>query len=306
MKNNLHLAFKTSFNFPLHISIYDSVRAHINDEIRLISMLPGEWPKTRARELLDKNNYKVMNVFNIADHRVEHIALDAISNHREGFLVDGKYFLSSAAMGCAPDIEMLLTPFEEMDVVPMGIREWSWDYLGSIPAHFSLVSPEEAKTSAKALESYYPIVGYEKLGIRTLLDLMAYSYKFVWSFAENKWVAITNRHEITKRIRKPWMQYLTQWRYGESPATEADTNKVLAYLIKLSADKMSDAEKAAFAPFAEREVSLEDISRVAERQSELNKLLQAYHSDHILEFPGDFENDPLFKMTFLIDPEGTL
>ena len=55
MKNDLHLAYTTTFNHPLHISSPDSVRHHLADDVRLIAMIPGEWPKVRGRHIANRD-----------------------------------------------------------------------------------------------------------------------------------------------------------------------------------------------------------------------------------------------------------
>lgn len=294
MKNDLHLAFRTTQNFPLHISIYDSVKYHLLDQIRLITQLPGEWPKVRGRELVDPKNYEVLNSFTLLGHTVEHIHLNTGELEITGKFVDRKYFLSDGMLNQTADLEMLLTPFTQSGLKPMVRREWSWDYPSSHPTWYSQVPADTVDYSG--LETYYPIEGYEELGIHHMLDLLAYSYKFVWHHAEQKFVGLTDKHEITKRIRKPWMQYLVQWKFGEAPGTEADLAKVVSFL--LNKVTLSKEEQAAVSQILARSVTLADLKRINDRQTVLNTILDAYHSPFILETGVDIKDDPLFALTF--------
>lgn len=285
MKNDQHLAFKTTFNFPLQISIYDSVEAHLNDEIRLITMLPSEWPKLRAREL-KRSNFTVDNIYKLANHTVEHIRFS--TREMAGVLVDGKYFLSDGILSVSCDLELMLTPFDVLGVKPMACRDWSGDYMGAFPMYYALVENGDTKSQ------YFPIADYEVHGIDNLLDLMAYSYKFIWDEEFKMWTATTERKLIAERIRKPWMQYLTQWRFGESPATEADTGKLISFL--LSKVELSAEEKQAVRPYIDRAVDLPTLSRIGARQHILNELLAAYHADTELDVGTDIKTDPFFSI----------
>lgn len=294
MKNDMHLAFRTTQNFPLHISIYDSVKYHLTGEILLITQLPAEWPKVRGRELIDPKNYDVMNEYQLAGHTVEHIHLHVGEQDITGKFVDRKYFFSDGVLNQAGDLEMILTPFAETGLKPMVRREWSWDYASSMPFWFTQVPAKLEKYDG--VEIYYPIEGYEELGIHKLLDLLAYSYKFKWNHLEKKFVAITDEHEITKRIRKPWMQYLVQWKYGEDPGTEADLTKLVSFLM--TKVDLTEEELDAVSEIYSRGVSLDDLKRINERHAVLNRILAAYHDPFVLKQGVDIKEDPLFALTF--------
>lgn len=294
MKNDLHLAFKTTQNFPLQISLYDSVKYHLLDQVRLISQLPGEWPKVRGRELANAKSYIVEATYELAGHTVQHIHITAGEQDVWGRLVDGKYFLSDAVLNQVVDLEMFLIPFAESGLKPMARREWSWDYMGSMPGWYTQVTQDTEQYTG--VEEYYPIVGFEKHGITNMLDLLAYSYKFVWNPVAKQFEAIFDEHEITKRIRKPWMQYLVQSKFGEAPATEADLNKLVAFL--LTKVELTDEEKVAVSAFHARTVTLDDLTRVNGRQAILNQILDAYNDPFVLKTGVDIKDDPLFKLTF--------
>ncbi len=114
MKNDLHLAYKTIFNHPLHISSPDSVRAHLADEVRLLTQLPGEWPKVRGRFFTDRKNYRVENTFKIRDLTAESVVVFTGDSELRGKLVAGKYFFSDGILNNSVDMELFFTPFEEM------------------------------------------------------------------------------------------------------------------------------------------------------------------------------------------------
>lgn len=294
MKNDMHLAFRTTQNFPLQVSIYDSVKYHLTGEILLITQLPAEWPKVRGRELIDPKNFTVMNEYQLAGHTVEHIHLNTGEQDISGKFIDRKYFFSDGVLNQAGDLEMILTPFAETGLKPMVRREWSWDYPSSMPFWYTQV-PASLEVY-QGVETYHPIEGYEALGIHKLLDLLAYSYKFKWQHAEKKFVAITDEHEITKRIRKPWMQYLVQWKYGEAPGTEADLTKLVSFLM--TKVDLSEDELEAVSAIYSRSVSLDDLKRINERHAVLNRILEAYHDPFVLKQGVDIKEDPLFALTF--------
>lgn len=291
MKNDLHLAYRTNQNFPLHISSPDGVREHLADNVRLIAMLPGEWPKVRGRTIARKS-YTVENTFEVLGHKVEHITIDTDEIECSGRLIDGKYFLTDSVLNHSMDLELILTPFDDIDAKPMVRREWSWDYPSSHLSWYSLV--DKSTEEYEGVETYYPILGCDKVGINNILDLLAYSYKFAWDADRQVFDAITDPHEITLRLRKPWMQYLVQWRFGEAPATEADLSKLVSFL--LTKVELSEEEKTAVSAIAGRSVSLEDLTRINARHVELDKLLAAYHSDFVLAPGCKFEDDPMFAI----------
>lgn len=294
MKNDMHLAFRTTQNFPLQISIYDSVKYHLTGDVLLISQLPSEWPKVRGREIMERKNITVLNDFTIAGRKVEHIHIGGGEQDISGKLIDGKYFLSDAVLNQSSDIEMMMTPFAVSGLKPMVRREWSWDYPSSNPFWYCQV-PQETEYY-EGVEIYYPVEGYESLGIHNLLDLLAYSYKFEWNHAEKKFQAITDEHEVTKRIRKPWMQYLVQWKYGEAPGTEADLAKLVSFLM--SKVELNEEELDAVSEIYTRGVTLADLKRINDRQAVLNEILNAYNDPFVLKLGVDIKQDPLFALTF--------
>ncbi|QVW56312.1 hypothetical protein pEaSNUABM6_00176 [Erwinia phage pEa_SNUABM_6] len=291
MKNDLHLAYRTTQNFPLQISSLDSVRAHVADDVRLISMLPGEWPKVRGRDIVRKQ-YTEENTYTIGKHSVQHVKFEQSELSCSGRLIDGKYFFTDSVLNHSMDLELIFTPFADLDVIPMVRREWSWDYPSSNVFWYTLV-PTGTK-EYQGVEKYHHILGYETLGIHCLADLLAYSYKFRWNAADEQFEAITDPHEISRRIRKPWMQFLVQWRFGEMPGTEADLSKLVSFLltkVSLTAD-----EEKAVSNIKSRIVTLDDLNRINERHAILNQILEAYHSDFILDVGSKFEDDPLFAI----------
>ncbi|EBO6938128.1 hypothetical protein LCF88_004499 [Salmonella enterica] len=295
MKNDLHLAYKTVFNHPLHISSPDSVRAHLADKVRLIAQIPGEWPKVRGRFLTDPKNYTVENTFKIRDMEGKSIVVFTGDNSARGKLVDGKYFFSDGILNNSPDLELMFTPFEELGAIPMARRWWSPDYLGSFPYYFALV--EEGTTEHFDSEPYIHIEGYKELGINHLADLMAYSYKFQWDRERSVWYALTDEHAITKRIRKPWMHHLVQVRYGESPATEADLAKLVSFL--LTKVDLTKEETEAVSEIRGRVVTLDDLRRLNERHADLNKILAAYNDPMLLVPGANVDDDPLFAIDYI-------
>ncbi|MGL5397361.1 MAG: hypothetical protein ACRDBQ_19090 [Shewanella sp.] len=288
MKDDFHLAFRRTCNFPLAISIYDSVEAHVKDNLRLISMLPWEWPKVRGKEL-NARYYKVDNEYKVGKHTVKHIRFI----HREltGHLVDEKYFLTDDVLGMSLDLELMLTPFNELGAKPVVTRDWNSTYMSSCPLEYRLVDTAETE-----LENYHEIRNYAVHGIDNLLDLMSFSYKFSWDYEHDAWVAIEDEHEITQRIRKPWMQFLTQKIYGETPASEADLAKVVSFLM--TKVNLTEEEAAVCQPIIERGVTLDDLRRVASRQSVLNDLLRLYKSPELIVTGTDIRNDPFFAFAY--------
>lgn len=294
MKNDMHLAFRTTQNFPLQISIVDSVKYHLSGEVLLISQLPSEWPKVRGREIMDRKHITVLNDFTIAGRKVEHIHIGGGDQDVSGKLIDGKYFFTDAVLNQSSDIEMMMTPFAVSGLKPMVRREWSWDYPSSNPFWYCQV-PKDTE-HYEGVEPYYPVEGYEELGIHNLLDLLAFSYKFEWNHAERKFQAILDEHEITKRIRKPWMQYLVQWKYGEAPGTEADLAKLVSFLM--TKVELTDEEREVVSEVRDRSVTLADLKRINDRQAVLNKILDAYNDPTLLKQGSDVYQDPLFALTF--------
>lgn len=295
MKNDLHLAYKTIFNHPLHISSPDSIRAHLEDKVRLLTQLPGEWPKVRGRFFTDQNNYSVENTFKIRDLTAESVVVFTGDSDLRGKLVDGKYFFSDGILNNSVDLELFFTPFKELNAKPVARRWWSPDYLGSFPYFYALV-PVETKNYADT-EPYIEIEGYEELGISCLADLMAYSYKFVWDRERSVWVALTDEHEITKRIRKPWMQHLIQTRIGEHPSSEADLAKLVSFLM--TKVTLTDEEKAAVSAVLERNVTLADLERLNVRYKDLNRIIEAYNSPFVLKPGVNAYDDPLLSIGYI-------
>lgn len=288
MKNELHYAFCTTFNFPIQISCYENVKAHLNKEILLISQQPQEWPKLRVRDL---KCAEVLNSKVIDGVLVEFIL---VRGWVHGVFIDRKYFISQDSLEQATPVELLIKPFSEIGSIPMVRREWNPDYMPSLP-HFVAHVPT-GTAEYKSVEKYHHVRGYEKIGIKNMLDLMAYSYKFEWHPESSDFQLIEDEHVITKRIRKPWMQHMVQFRFGQNPATEADQSKLIAFLLQKA--QLSDEERQAIAPMLNRPVELEDLKRMGARAAILNELLEAYNSQKLLRTGDDMETDPFFSLDY--------
>lgn len=289
MKNEFHLAYRTSYNFPLHIASPDSVREHIKDNVRLISTLPSEFPKVRGRDVIKA---KVLETSMRGDVKVQHVEIDSIDGPSVfGHLINDKYYFSADVAGKIPSFQLMFKSFKEAGIKPMVRREWSWDYPSSNPFWYTLV--EDTTEDYFNIEPYFHIEGYEELNIDCLADLLAYSYKFTWSHKEHKFVAITDPFEITKRIRKPWMTYLVQAEYGEAPHTTADTQKLVNFLLQKCVPLMTEEEKAAVNTHLDHTVTLESLQRLNERNEILQKILTAYNSPTLIVPGCDIESDPL-------------
>lgn len=297
MKNNSHLAFRTNFNYPIHLGLPDSVDAHVNDRLRLICMNPGEFPRLRPRDILD--NAEVREEFTTPEGL--HIKILYILNGTDeyfGKLVNDKYFFTDAVLNYSMPIEMVFASFKENGMVPMIQRQWGWEYPSSFPFYYTLVEAAEVPDADyHNLERYYPVEGYEELGIDCLADLWAYSYKFTWQHRDMKWTAITDEYEITKRIRKPWTNYLVQCEYGEQPNTTADLHRVLTFLVgKVNeAGLLSAEEQQAVSSFTRSEVTVGELNRLNDRNKVLDAILEAYHDKRLIKAGEDVRlTDPIF------------
>lgn len=288
MKNDSHLAYRSIFNFPLQISSRDSVKAHLEGKLLLIAMLPREWPKLRARDILNRRT--VINTFEVAGKKVEAVQVEEY----KGVLIDGKYFFTQDVLGQSMSLDLLITPFSELGTEPMVRREWNADYMSSNPFWFAHV--EKGTKDYFGVETYHHIRDYEKAGITNMLDLLAYSYKFEWHPDTSDFQLITDEHVIAKRIRKPWMQHLVQLKYGESPATEADLGKVVSYLVRKV--KLTVEEASALSGFINRPVGIVELERINKRQEILNTLLEAYNSNTPLKTGADLDKDPMFNLAY--------
>lgn len=289
MKNEFHLAYRTSFNFPLHIASPDSVREHVKDNVRLISMLPSEFPKVRGRDIAKA---KVIATSQRGDLKVQQVMIDTIDGAPVyGTLINDKYFFSADVSGKVPSFQLMFKSFKEAGIKPMVRREWSWDYPSSNPFWYTLV--EQSTEEHFNIEPFYHIEGYEELNIDCLADLLAFSYKFTWSHKESKFVAITDAFEITKRIRKPWMTHLVQTEYGEAPHTTADSQKLINFLLQKCTSLMTEEEQAAVNTHLDHTVTLQDLERLNERNEVLQKILTAYNSPVLITQGCDIESDPL-------------
>lgn len=296
MKNNEHLAFRTNFNYPIHLGLPDAVNDHVNDRLRLICMNPGEFPRLRPRDIL--NHAQVREEFTTPDGLKIKILynLDGTTEY-VGKLVNDKYYFTDAVLNYSMPLEMVFASFKEHGMKPMIQRQWSWEYPSSFPFYYTLVEEDAVENDYYNLERYYPVEGYEELGIDCLADLLAYSYKFTWDHRDMKWTAITDAHEITKRIRKPWTNYLLQYEYGEQPNTTADLHRVLTFLVgKVNeAGLLSAEEQNALSSFTRQQVEVDELMRLNDRNKVLDAILKAYHDPKLI-VPGEDVrvSDPLF------------
>lgn len=293
MKNEFHLAYKTSFNYPIHISSPDSVRAHLNDTIRLISMLPSEWPRLRGRNF--ENGVTVIEEYMDDDVLVQYVEVDGGEEKYFGYLLNHKYYFSREVAGYVPSFKLLFRSFKEHGLKPMARREWSWEYPSSNPFWYTVVD-KDTKTYFQT-EQFFDIDGYETHGIDCLADLLAYSYKFVWEHHTFRFVAITDEHEITKRIRKPWLTYLVQYEYGEAPHTTADLSKMVTFLLQKNEHLLSEEEREVLGTYFENTVTLDTLKRLNERNSVLQCIMEAYNHPYVLKPGVDVTKDPLVYYT---------
>lgn len=298
MKSNAHYAFRTTFNYPIHIGLPDAVNDHVNDRLRLLAMNPVEFPRLRPRDILYKST--VLEEFNISDTlNVKIIKCTGATTDYVGKLVNDKYYFTDAVLNYAPPLELLFASFKENNMKPMIQRGWNWEYPSAFPFYYTVVDCDEVPDDDYFnTERYYAVDGYEELGIDTLADLMAYSYKITWNHRSMRWEAITDAHEITKRLRKPWTNYLIQSEYGEQPNTTADLHRVMTFLVgKVNeAGLLSDEEQHAMDSFIRREVSLKELNGINSRNKILDAILQAYNDPKLI-VPGEDvrKDDPLFS-----------
>ena len=294
MSNVNNHAYDPHSNFPLHIASRDGVRHHLKDEVRLITQLPNEWPKVRGRSVA-KRAFTIESKYSFvsdgADHQVDVVRFSEGGDVR-GHLVDGKYFISSEALGNSMPIELMFASFKSNKVRPRVRREWFPDYMGSSIDAYTLVTLEGK--GAPTSEPYVDVLGYEKHGIDCIADLVAQSYKFVWDGATGVFNAVTDKHVITKRIRKPWMQLMVQMHYGESRTVEADHGKLLRFLMQKAVPNLSETEIDMLSPFIDAPLDVSDLLGAAARQEELNGLIHAYESSFVLELGANVDEDPLF------------
>ena len=294
MRNANNHAYDPHSNFPLHIASRDGVRHHLKDEVRLITQLPDEWPKVRGRAVA-KKSYTVESKYEfVADgktHQVEVVMFSEGGDVR-GHLVDGKYFISQLVLGQSMPIELIFASFKANKVRPKVRREWFPDYMGSSLDAYTLVTLEGK--GAPDSEPSADVIGYEDHGIDCIADLVAQSYKFLWVAATGTFVATSDKHTITKRIRKPWMRLMVQMHYGESRTVEADHGKLLRFLVQKAVPNLSAEELEMLQPFIDAPLSVSDLIGAASRQEELNELLHAYESPFVLEMGANVDEDPLF------------
>lgn len=293
MKNEFHLAYKTSFNYPIHISSPDSVRAHLNDTVRLISMLPSEFPRLRGRDF--ERNVRVVEERMDGDVHVQYVEINNGEETFFGYLLNEKYYFSREVAGYVPSFKLLFRSFKENNLKPMARREWSWEYPSSNPFWYALV--DAGTEEYFQTEQFYDIDGYEAHDIDCLADLLAYSYKFIWQHENFRFVAITDEHEITKRIRKPWLTYLCQYEYGEAPNTTADLNKMVTFLMQKCESLLSEEERGVLNTYFENTVTLDSLARLNSRNAVLQCLMDAYNHPSLLKPGCDVTKDPLVYYT---------
>ncbi|MCT7475955.1 hypothetical protein N5V81_13310 [Escherichia coli] len=97
-----------------------------------------------------------------------------------GVLVDGKYFFSEGILNNSVDLELMFTPFDELEAKPMARRWWSQTIWALSLTTLYWYLPIRKRIRHRTIHRYR---GYKELGITRLADMMAYSYKFVWDKA---------------------------------------------------------------------------------------------------------------------------
>ncbi len=297
MKNNFHEAYNTNYNFPLHISSPDSVQAFLDDDVRLLTMLPGQWPKLRGRNITRKE-YTVVDSYgfttaNGQEHVVQNVIFTQLEAPIHGKIVDDKYVFSNDCLGMGMPLELIFEDFAMIGCRPVVRREWSHEYMAPYPFWYSLVEADE-KVVAYRGEPYFEIEGYAELGFNRLVDILVHSYQYQWSHAQSKFLPITDPHELTMRIRKPWMQYLVQFIYGEREMLNSDMAKMIQFLFKKCESLMTEEEKEAAKHILARDVDAADLAKISNKQEWLNKLIAAYKSKELLVPGSNVFEDPLF------------
>ena len=292
MKTSDHLAFHPNYNFPVHISAPDSVRDHLDDKVRLISMLPGEWPRLRCRDL-ERENIVVEDTYSFIAGGVEHIVEVVLLRYPDyrGKLVDGKYFFTFGALASTSDLELLFSKFSDLGAIPFVQSDWSMEYPSANISRYTLETPE---VEIPGGEKQFQFKGLDVYKIDTLADLLAYAYKFKWDPQQEEFFAITDKDEIARRLRKPWMQFLTQRFYGERATIDADHGKMISFLVSKVYSDLSPDEQLMLRPYKDAAPEAWQLENMARRQSIMNKLTTAYLSKHQLVTGKDVDADPLF------------
>lgn len=292
MKTIDHLAYHPNYNFPIHISSPDSVRDHLDDKIRLISMMPGEWPRLRCRDLR-RENLEVEDTYSFTADGVEHKVEVVMARYPDirGKLVDGKYFFTFGALASMSDLELMFSKFSELGVQPYVQSDWSMEYPSANIARYTL---EEPGVGIPSGEKHFPFKGLDVHGIDTLADLLAYAYKFKWDPEREEFFAVTDQHEIARRLRKPWMQFLAQRFYGERATVESDHGKMISFLVAKVYNDLSVEEQEMLRPFKDASPEAWQLENMAQRMRVLNALNSAFLSKHPLVTGKDVDADPLF------------
>lgn len=292
MKTIDHLAYHPNYNFPIHISSPDSVRDHLDDKIRLISMTPGEWPRLRCRDL-KRDNLVVEDTYSFVADGIEHKVEVVMVRYPDirGKLVDGKYFFTFGALASMTDLELMFSKFSELGVKPFVQSDWSMEYPSANVSRYTL---EEPGVEIPGGEKQFPFNGLDVHNIETLADLLAYAYKFKWDPEREEFFAIADHDEIARRLRKPWMQFLTQRFYAERATIDADHGKMISFLVSKVYNDLSADEQQMLSPYKDGAPEVWQLENMARRQSIMNDLTAAYLSKHQLVTGKDVDADPLF------------
>lgn len=279
--------------YGAHISGPKSLALYLDNKITLIALCNSDVAWVRGWDL-DKSRRVVEHVyyFTVDDvqHKVEVVSV--CGGSAKGRLVDDKYFFSNRSMELSIDLELFFISFRKNNVIPMAMQDSNIEWLPTEPDNYRLVSNDQ--TDQETIYHYH-IRGYEEHQIDNLADLLSHAHKFEWSFEAGSWVAIKDELLITKRLRKPWLWHLLEKLYSRYDTIVSDQAKLINFLLQKNSDKLTNEEKKELEPFLCQRLDVQQIKNMATRQSLLNELTAAYHSDSLLTCGEDVLTDPLYS-----------
>lgn len=216
-----------------------------------------------------------------------------------GFIVNNRYFFSVDSVQEGLPLELYFLSFKGKNLRP-AIRINSETHSGATPmSAYSLIPVDcDPKTYGNTGEGYRPILGYEQLGIDTLADVLAYAYRFKYSHLTQAYELITDPLEITRALRKPYLEMLL------AGAMQDDLNLVqlrgavgvLARQLQLQNPALDDKSKELIALLAQA-----PVTSVSDRDAgrTINAIMAAYESSQLLAEDGsNVFDDPLFSFHY--------
>lgn len=139
-----------------------------------------------------------------------------------------------------------------------------------MPTYYLVLNDNTVPDDGGRRAGEYKLVTNEE---RTLLELIAFHYKYAFDDAQDKFVKVPAAQQ-NKNFLKPWLEYEIKRESGDDAARLSDYGRLIRFL--LGKVTLSPDEQVLFADVLAEDVSVDDLRGILRREKKVIKKLDDY------------------------------